>query len=478
MLFNSWIFIGFFSLVLVMYYMLDTKRQNILLLVSSYIFYSFWDWRFSGLLLLSTIIDFVCAKQMNSSKTPAIRKRWLLVSLFFNLSVLGFFKYANFFVESVQSGFDALGFALDTPTLMIILPVGISFYTFQTMAYTIDVYRGKQEAIEDPIVYGVYVAYFPQLVAGPIERAQRLIPQISRPRKVCQNNIHAASQLILMGYLKKVAIADSIAPHVDTIFSNPTAHSSFTLWLGMYAFALQIYCDFSGYSDIARGISRLLGIELMENFKQPYLSPNITIFWRRWHISLSTWLRDYLYIPLGGNQKGVKRLYLNLMITMLLGGLWHGAGWNFIIWGGLHGAYLAGHRMLNRNSRHIETVRPHDTKTVFGYALGTLATFHLVCFTWIPFRADSFRSLSDYVSTFFNGITTSPALTLTELPSVLLFYGVFILIIDSLCNLKNRELPFQKSTPIWLRTVGYSMALFTLCFVREAGNESFIYFQF
>lgn len=479
MLFNSWIFVAFILVTLPIYYQLKFERQNPFLLIASYTFYGFWDWRFLILLWISTIIDFSVARKLQSSTRNATRKRLLLISICANLGILGFFKYFNFFIDSTTQLLGAAGMHPSFTTLHIILPVGISFYTFQTMAYTIDVYRKKQSAIDNIIDYALYVSYFPQLVAGPIERAQRLLPQIQKARFVTKDSFYSGIQLILWGYLKKVAIADSMAPIVNSIFEKPEAYGSITLILGTYCFALQIYCDFSGYSDIARGISRLFGIELIVNFKQPYLSRNITEFWRRWHISLSTWLRDYLYIPLGGNRNGTLAQYRNLMITMLLGGLWHGAGWNFILWGGLHGIYLSAHKLLTRGSK-VELRPPKANLTPLLSHLGwAIVTFNLVCLTWIPFRSPDLSVTLTYLERIVTWTPSNFSVMLRlGMVDALIFYSVILLLIDLSCWRKDSELPLSEAHPSWTRSVAYASALLVLAFVREGSNASFIYFQF
>ena len=341
MIFNSFQFAIFFVLVLGAYWQLRWKGQNRLLLVMSYVFYGWWDWRFLGLLALSTGVDFLVARRLGRTDDGPHRKRLLWASMAVNLGILGFFKYFGFFADSLEASLSSVGVGWLAPSLGIVLPVGISFYTFQSMSYTIDVYRRELDPVEDFFDFALYVSYFPQLVAGPIERATRLVPQILSPRvRPRGEQISSGLALIAVGLVKKVAIADIAASVANDVFSRSGEASAIELIIGVYCFAIQIYGDFSGYSDMARGTSRLLGIELVENFKQPYFSPSITQFWRRWHISLSNWLRDYLYIPLGGNRKGPRRTYINLALTMLLGGLWHGAAWTFVVWGALQGLYL------------------------------------------------------------------------------------------------------------------------------------------
>ncbi|GMV94407.1 MAG: O-acyltransferase [Candidatus Hydrogenedentota bacterium] len=481
MLFNSFVFVGFLAIVLPVYYSLSHRWQNRFLVVASYVFYGYWDWRFLGLLALSTCIDYFVALGLDASHDQRRRKSLLLVSICANLGILGFFKYFDFFVESASTLLTSAGLNVNAPLLEIILPVGISFYTFQTLAYTIDVYRGEQKATRDLWAFALYVSYFPQLVAGPIERASRLLPQIQAPRIVTQDQLASGAQLILWGYVKKVVIADGLAPYVDTCFADYRNLSSGALVLGVYAFAFQIYGDFSGYTDIARGVSRLLGIELMENFRQPYWSRNITEFWRRWHISLSTWLRDYLYIPLGGNRQGPRRQYLNLFITMLLGGLWHGAAWTFVIWGGLHGLFLAVHKAITRGRRITAEGPPSGLRDWAVFLVKAVGTFHLVCLTWIFFRSDTGEQAQDFLFTLSSVLFTgdfSMAESLRGLPQTLLVLGGIAALLDFLCWFRVREAPFDRSTPAWVRTFGYAVALLVIAYVREPSGETFIYFQF
>ena len=427
MLFTSLDFCIFLPIVLLLYYCLTHRAQNVFLVIASYVFYGWWDWRFTGLMAFSTVLDYYCAIGIESGPRK-FRRGFLVASLVGNLGVLAAFKYFNFFVASAESILQEMGFSANLPFLNIILPVGISFYTFQTMAYTIDVYRRELPATRDFILMSLYVSYFPQLVAGPIERATHLFPQFDKARRVDERKLHVGCFLIFLGLFKKLAIADSVAPIVEIAFQD-TWHAQWpTLLKGIWLFSIQIYGDFSGYSDIARGVSLLLGIELMENFNQPYLSTSITEFWRRWHISLSAWLRDYLYISLGGNRHGSAKTYRNLIITMLLGGLWHGASWTFVAWGGLHGAYLAVHKVLLRGNREpprFETSRA--LHRLMPFAKG-ICTFHLVMLTWIFFRASSFSSAIGYL----NGLLTfrgMDSLRVIDLATIG-FYACLVLLVD------------------------------------------------
>ncbi len=470
MFFNSFEYAVFLPVVLVLYWTVLRKRQNALLLVASYVFYAAWDWRFLGLLMLSTITDFYVGRRLATSDGTADRKRLVGLSLLVNLGILGFFKYFNFFADSFADLMGNFGLAPSAPTLQIILPVGISFYTFQTLAYTIDVYRRKKEPEQNLLDFAVYVAFFPQLVAGPIERAQRLLPQIKTPRtSISYEQIRSGLFLILLGLVRKVVIADSMAPIVNEAFRNADTAGAATLYVGIVAFALQIYGDFAGYSDIARGSSRLLGIELMENFNQPYLSRNITHFWRNWHISLSTWLRDYLYIPLGGNRKGTSKTYRNLMLTMLLGGLWHGAAWTFVVWGGLHGLYLVAHRQV----RHITRKGPTDAFE-WSDVLPAFITFNLVNITWIFFRAESFPEAFAYLQ----GLLTvrSGGLILREAATVLI-----VLAISFALDLLQRNLHSHSAVqqlPALVRGVAYGSMVLAVILWSGGTPVPFIYFQF
>ncbi len=423
MLFNSIAFIIFISIVFLFYSFIRLRGQNLFLLAASYFFYGYWDWRFIFLLFTSTLINYSIGQKIHRSHNQDHKKLLLIVCIIVNLSILCFFKYFNFFIESAASLLTLAGLEPHTPVLKIILPVGISFYTFQTMSYTIDIYRKRLGPTTNFVDFALFVSFFPQLVAGPIERATNLLPQISKPRQLTQTNIIAGLNLVLLGYFKKVAIADTLAPIVQNIFDAPATMSSGQLLTGIYAFTFQIYGDFSGYTDIARGIALIFGFKLMENFNAPYLSRSISEFWRRWHISLSTWLRDYLYIPLGGNRNGERRTYLNLMITMFLGGLWHGAAWNFVIWGVLHGIYLSIHRVMKKSIISLHLLPDYFSGWVSDFCK-IIFTFHVVAFTWVFFRSPDFASSLVYL----RGIFIFQQLTSIS-PSVI-FAGLMMLLID------------------------------------------------
>ena len=434
MTFNSLTFVFFLTVVLTAYYRLGHRGQNLLLLLASYVFYSWWDWRFLSLLLFSTFFDCWCALWIERHRSPAARKLFLAFSMFVNLGVLGVFKYYDFFADSLGHILTAFGMKATFPILHVILPVGISFYTFLSMSYTIDVYRRELQAARSLPDYMLYVAFFPHLVAGPIVRASYLLPQCQQPRVINPAEVANGIWLILLGYVKKVVIADRLAGLANWGFSQPgPPFSDANAWLVLYAFAFQIYGDFSGYTDIARGVSKLMGFELITNFRAPYLVTNPSLFWQHWNISLSTWLRDYLYIPLGGNRCGRVRNYSNLMITMLLGGLWHGAGFAYLLWGLYQGTILAIHRVwhdvtgfglghvksqenVNSSAVTVDSAKNRaprpETRDLVGapppasrhawkagfklaipkiclHAFVVVIFFHLTCVGWLLFRAGS-----------------------------------------------------------------------------------------
>jgi alginate O-acetyltransferase complex protein AlgI len=379
-IFTSWSFLIFFSIVLISLGILRHRSERqCLILIASVFFYAYWNAAYIFLLATPSLIDYVCAKQIESPQSLSTRRYWLLGSVLTNLGLLGYFKYANFFVQSVASVIGTTPRHLD-----ILLPVGISFYTFKTLSYTIDVYRGQLPACRSLWKYAMFVTYFPELIAGPIVRASVFLPQMTRSLKPSWPRTVIGLQLILLGFTKKLGIADRVAPLVDRVFQSPDRFTPVTVTLAVVAYSLQIYCDFSGYSDMAIGVSKIIGFDLPENFNMPYLATSITEFWRRWHMTLSQWLRDYLYIPLGGNQRGRLRTYLNLLITMLLGGLWHGANWNFVFWGFLHGLGLAVHKFW------MELRPRRGEPSTAGKILGWAATYTFVCIAWVFFRSPSF----------------------------------------------------------------------------------------
>lgn len=475
MLFNSLEFFIFLPVVLGLYMLLSLRAQNAWLLIASYVFYGSWDWRFLGLILISTAVDYTVGLGLRHSQSALHRKQLLTVSMVTNLGILGVFKYYGFFVGSLAALLEKFGMQAHVTVLQFVLPVGISFYTFQTMSYTVDVYRRRIKPTSDLITFALYVAYFPQLVAGPIERAHHLLPMLQKRRQLRWLDLAVGFELILIGFFKKVAVADTLGPIVDSRIIDPSQSSGLDLLITIYLFAFQIYGDFSGYSDIARGTSRLFGIDLMRNFNQPYLSQSITEFWRRWHISLSTWLRDYLYISLGGNRRGMRRTYTNLLITMLLGGLWHGASWTFVIWGGLHGLYLSVHKALLHMKGKSKPTR--DKRMLMGF-LKCIATFQLVCLTWIFFRAPDFAVSLEILTRILFWRSASgdlPALVPGE--RVLILLGVLIII--DVWQSKRGDHAFMVSWHWVPRAIGYAaLILLTLTLGNLFDEVPFIYFQF
>ena len=476
MLFNSLQFPIFLFVVLGVYYCLRLRAQNVWLLVASYVFYGAWDWRFLFLLAVSTVIDFFVGKAMGATEDEHRRKLLLGISLTANLGILGFFKYFNFFIDSAAALLQSAGFQPHLPVLNIVLPVGISFYTFQTLSYTFDVYRRRLEPTKDLLNFALFVAYFPQLVAGPIERAKHLLPLLESPRVVTWKQIAVGVELIIIGYFKKVGVADTLGPLVDARFSAPGLASGADLLLSVYLFSFQIYCDFSGYTDIARGVSRLFGVDLMRNFNQPYLSRNITEFWRRWHISLSTWLRDYLYITLGGNRGGTRKTYRNLMLTMLLGGLWHGAAWNFVIWGGIHGIYLSIHKWFMGLKGHREPVPP---RTFLGNLVAIFVTFHLVAITWIFFRAHGFEQAWAVISGIVHWQPATDWIAPISWLSPRLWALVGTLVVIDVVQSHRGDHAVMVGRSAVARTAVYTvLVLMTLVLGNLNENIPFIYFQF
>jgi alginate O-acetyltransferase complex protein AlgI len=379
MVFTSWPFVLFFSCVLGALSLAPSRHsRQLMILLSSVVFYGYWNKLYLLLLATPSIIDYLCAMAIEDTGISRIRKRWLIVSITSNLGLLGYFKYTNFFLGTVANILGRHFKPLD-----ILLPIGISFYTFKTLSYTIDVYRRDLRACRDWWKYAMFVTYFPELIAGPIVRASVFLPQMTRSLRPSWKRASVGMQLILLGASKKLLIADRLAVLPDAVFARPQAFAPSTVVSAVAAYSLQIYCDFSGYSDIAIGVSRIIGFDLPENFNMPYLSTSVTEFWRRWHMTLSQWLRDYLYIPLGGNRRGRLRTYINLMITMLLGGLWHGASWTFVIWGLMHGTALAAHKLW---------IEETDSRIRIPRLVSWALTYSFVCVCWVFFRAADFHT--------------------------------------------------------------------------------------
>ncbi|MCL4105786.1 UNVERIFIED_CONTAM: hypothetical protein GTU68_028663 [Idotea baltica] len=470
MLFNSLDFAIFLPIVFTLYWIVSSKNlhfQNILIVISSYIFYGWWDWRFLGLILFSTVIDYSLGLLMQSSSSSSRRKYLLWISLFVNLGLLGIFKYYNFFVEAFIDGFAFFGMPMEARMLSIILPVGISFYTFQTLSYTIDIYRGKLKPTRDFIAFAAFVAFFPQLVAGPIERASHLLPQFFRQRKFHYSQAVDGMRQILWGLFKKMVIADNCAEYANMIFNNSSDYSGGTLFLGAIFFTFQIYGDFSGYSDIAIGTARLFGFDLKQNFAFPYFSRDIAEFWRRWHISLSTWFRDYLYIPLGGSHGGKWMSVRNVFVIFIVSGFWHGANWTFIMWGAINALFFLPLLLLKRNRVNINTI---GLKMAF--------TFLLVVFAWIMFRADSVSQAFYFYTHIFTGeLIPTLFLSKVKLLSVLIL-SIFIIIMLITEWIHREKLHGLQLGGRKYFNWAYYLFLLTSIVLFAGRTNDFIYFQF
>ena len=480
MLFNSLDFAIFFPIIFILYWFVFKNRlnQNILIAVSSYIFYGWWDWRFLALILLSTAIDYIIGIKLNKTEVQRRRKFLLLLSLLVNLGFLGFFKYFNFFIENFTNAFSFFGYQFDSWSINIILPVGISFYTFQTLSYTIDIYRKKIKPSKSFISFAAFVSFFPQLVAGPIERASHLLPQFENKREFKYDLAVNGLRQILWGLFKKIVIADNCARFVTIIFSQSDNLNGSTLVLGALLFTFQIYGDFSGYSDIAIGISRLLGFDLMKNFNFPYFSRDIAEFWRRWHISLSTWFRDYLYIPLGGSRGSSFLKIRNILIIFIVSGFWHGANWTFIFWGILNALYFLPLLLFNKNRNNLNTVAEDSYFPTIRELVSISTTFTLTVFAWIFFRADSLTHAFKYIQ----GIFSSSIIQLPDFSGIGLIIPTLVLtiifIIIEWMGRKDEfaiEQIFKKN--IYVRYSFYYLIIVTIILFKGP-QQDFIYFQF
>lgn len=480
MLFNSIDFAIFLPIVFVLYWFVQGKSlklQNLLIVVASYTFYGWWDWRFLSLIVFSTLVDYSVGLKLRSESNQSRRKVLLWISIVVNLGFLCVFKYYNFFLSNFIAAFSFFGTEIKANSLNIILPVGISFYTFQTLSYTIDVYKRKLQPTNDLVAFSAFVSFFPQLVAGPIERATHLLPQFYRKRKFDYSLAVDGMRQILWGLFKKVVIADNCAEYANIIFNNPTAHSSSTLVLGALFFTFQIYGDFSGYSDIAIGTSRLFGFDLMKNFAFPYFSRDIAEFWRRWHISLSTWFRDYLYIPLGGSRGGTMMKVRNTFIIFIVSGLWHGANWTFIIWGALNALYFLPLLLTKNNRNHIETVAQGKFFPSLKEFVYMMTTFCLTVFAWIFFRAESLSHAFTYI----HGMFSPTLLAVPSLISIKMILVFFFLIAFILTEWMNRDkehaLQLHAHVPRVFRYLAYFVLVISILWFK--GNvQDFIYFQF
>jgi len=479
MVFNSLQFVWFFIAVYALYRLLPAvssverahRGQNWLLLLASYYFYAAWDYRFLALLVASTLVDYTCGRLLAVIADARRRRLVMWLSIGFNLTLLGFFKYFNFFADNLAGLLAAAGLHADFVTLRVLLPIGISFYTFVTMSYVIDVYRREIEPTRNLLDFAVFVAYFPHLVAGPILRATALLPQIARPRRISHEQIREGLWLIAWGFFQKIFIADNLAPLASHLFAPATAVTGVNVLLGAYAFAFQIYGDFAGYSNIARGTSKLMGIELIENFRFPYLVLTPQAFWRHWHISLSTWLRDYLYISLGGSRGTEWQTRRNLLITMLLGGLWHGAAWTFVIWGLYHGVLLILYRPFEP---WLAKVRAEGGILARGVAW--LVMFHLTCYGWLIFRAPSLHRLRELTQALFLDFAPR-TIDLYGLAIPLLLYTAPLLVVH-LIEARADDVLVVPRLRIGVRYAIYVATLYLILLFGNFGGSDFIYFQF
>lgn len=474
MSFTSPSFLVFFAFVYLAYWNLRRRGQNYLILISSLVFYGWWDWRFLFLLLFNAGIDFVAAHYIEKENDSIRRKAWLGFSLCSNLGLLGFFKYFNFFLDTLQVVLGKIGIAASPMVLQVILPVGISFYTFQALSYTIDVYRRRTPAVRDAVQYFSFITFFPHMVAGPIQQAHHFLVQFGRDRTFDWSQSVDGARQMLWGFFKKMVIADNLAPLVDTAFNNPASASGSQLLLATYFFAVQIYCDFSGYTDIAIGCARMFDLHMTRNFAYPYFSQSIPEFWRRWHITLSTWFREYLYIPLGGNRVGLARQSFNVMIVFLVSGLWHGANWTFLVWGFLHGVFFIVYEKLGMDGKS-QMSEAAQSKFSLPSLILVLINFHLVCLAWVFFRANSLQDAILILGKIPHAlIQLQPAIAES---GRCLFLVLILVAVEWLYRLKMHPLQNDR-WPWFCRWTVYYAIVIAILLLSPVKVTPFIYFQF
>jgi alginate O-acetyltransferase complex protein AlgI len=481
LLFNSLSFALFLPVVVAGYHAVPARWRWALLLAASYYFYMCWKAEYLLLILASTLVDYVAGLALGRERRVGMRRFWLGFSLATNLGLLFAFKYWNFFSEATRAALAPLNLLQDLPAFDLLLPVGISFYTFQTLSYTIDLYRGKREPERHPGYFALYVAFFPQLVAGPIERSDRLLPQLRQAHAFSMADAADGCRLMLWGFFKKLVIADRLAVYVNEVFNHPETHGGLPVWVAAWFFAIQIYCDFSGYSDVAIGSAQLLGIRLMDNFRQPYFATSIADFWHRWHISLSTWFRDYVYLPLGGNKRGVARWHVNILVVFLVSGLWHGANWTFVVWGGMHGVFYLVGRWTNGFRDSVARMTGLDRLPRLRHALKLLVTFHLVALAFVVFRAASIGdawTLGKALLTPGDGVWR-PALTPSDFMVGVLAVVVLVAVDARLArqNTGTGRSPLADA-PAWPRRAFYYALAMAILVFGKTGANPFIYFQF
>ena len=482
MLFNSLDFAIFLPIVFILYWFVFSKNlklQNLLIVIASYLFYGWWDWRFLSLIVFSTLVDYSVGIALSKQENRLKRKLLLWTSIIVNIGFLGFFKYYNFFLDNFINAFSFFGSEIKANSLNVILPVGISFYTFQTLSYSIDVYKRKLEPTKDVFAFSAFVCFFPQLVAGPIERATHLLPQFYSRRKFDYDKATNGMRQILWGLFKKIVIADNCAEYANYIFNNSGDMSGSTLVLGALFFTFQIYGDFSGYSDIAIGTSRLFGFDLMQNFAFPYFSRDIAEFWRRWHISLSTWFRDYLYIPLGGSKGGTWMKIRNTFIIFIVSGFWHGANWTFIIWGGLNALYFLPLLLTKNNRNNLDIVAKGKHLPNLKELFSMLLTFGLTILAWIFFRANNVEHAIDYISAIFTYSLFSIPTLFSGLSELLILVMIVIFLIVEWMGRERQyaieKMAFKQSSVF--RWMFYLFICLMIIFFQGKQQE-FIYFQF
>jgi alginate O-acetyltransferase complex protein AlgI len=488
MLFNSLEFLLFYPIIAILYFVIPFRIRWLLLLIGSFYFYMAWKPGYIVLILITTLVAYFSGIKMAQTPNKKTKKIYLNLSLVTNLGLLALFKYFNFLNDSFKILFTHLNLPYEIPGFNLLLPMGISFYTFQTLSYSIDVYRGNIKPERHYGIFALYVTFFPQLVAGPIERAENLLPQFYKKNNFDYKRITKGLKIMAWGFFKKVVIADRLGVAVNTIYNNPAKYNSFQFILATVFFSFQIFCDFSGYSDIAIGSAKVMGFNLMENFKRPYFSKSISEFWRRWHISLSSWLKDYLYIPLGGNRVGKSRYYLNLLITFLLSGLWHGADWTFILWGLIHGIYNVCGQIFIPFKKKIAKITRIDKAPLIHKGLQVIFTFSMVSFAWIFFRANSTSDAFYIVSHLFKDlknasnfrylINSISNMALTKFQLLVALLG--IIIVELVHLFERRENVFDRLSrrPLLLRWAIYSTLLISTFWLAFSENNQFIYFQF
>ena len=483
MYFNSFQFVAFFAVAFVLAAALRrrVRARNAVLLVASYFFYACWDWRFLGLMLLSTVVDYACGRILDVRETTdepppstAKRRAVLITSLVVNLGLLGFFKYFDWFLASLTDLLQLLGLDARYETLGILLPVGISFYTFQTLSYTIDLYRGKLTTERDFLNFALFVSFFPQLVAGPVERARNLLPQFRLPTEITWPRLSSGFYLISWGLFKKVVVADNLAFLVADVWGMQDP-SGVEVYIGCYAFAIQLYCDFSGYSDIARGVARCMGFELMLNFRLPFFAPNVTEFWRRWHISFSTWLRDYVYFALGGSRKGVVRSYLALLATMVVSGVWHGSGWPFALMGLTYGTQLCVHKAAAPTLARIAPTGPVTKHLWWG--LCVFVTFQLFTFPMIFFRSATMETVVRMVSSGFAQPLPASWAQISDGVWQLVAFSALLMTVQTYQFVK-KDLDAVLSSPVVVRAIFYAGMILGILWFGVTDGDAFVYFQF